>query len=128
MYGYSSPGRVPASNQQLVEMNTKSLFILISLLVLSACSTTVPVVVPPIICGGDLKEESLKPCAKPSDLPEGSSFNHGLLKIEETSLLLKECSVRVELLRKTIQVCKEKFEKTERVDRVERKEIKDAGQ
>lgn len=106
-------------------MNQKLTSVFLFSLMLFGCTTTVPVVVPPVACGADLKDENLQPCTKPSDLPEGATFNQGFLKMEESSVMLKECSSRVELLRTTIQVCREKFEKTEKINKVERRETKD---
>lgn len=72
---------------------------------LSGCSTTVPVVVPPIQCGKYLDKDAMELCEIPNVFPEGVTYNDLILDAGKTRVFMKTCAARVATLQATIRAC-----------------------
>lgn len=75
---------------------------------LSGCATQtyVPQVVKTEPCGATLDKSFLEKCQTPESLIDGSSFNDALNHDAGVKKLLRDCSIKVETLQKTLQSCK----------------------
>ena len=59
----------------------------------------------PIVCGKDLDKKYLEPCATPSVMAPGTTFEQGLDRSGQLTKDLKECSVKAKVLQDVIKSC-----------------------